>query len=338
MIRYAIGIAVGSVLLAASASAQEVPLNPAQSKITAGAALRVRAEPKAAGKELARLSMGTVVSATARTPEQVEIGGRKDYWYRFTLPDGRSGWSFGGLLVDYNEARRLDIVRGIVSDRMKDLESRMDALMSQEKRDHRPLFGDAVELHRFVAEAAAATTEANAKVELELLALDSFGKALATIPEDGKEKPPFAEWIASHKAVAEHVSFNHHFGGYYLMSGAWWELEKKYRGTPLGEKIAWRATQSPSRAGNDCEGDKVCELEDAQAGAGAYLRAYPNGANAGEALAKLHDAVAALAGPEPAISAEDKAALRSIVVKTGVQKRDEVLKLIDSLTPLKAAK
>ena len=37
------------------------------------------------------------------------VAGKADYWYRVNLPNGESGWVFGGLLLDYNSRPREEL-------------------------------------------------------------------------------------------------------------------------------------------------------------------------------------------------------------------------------------
>ena len=95
-----------TITLAVSVCAQEVKLSAAQPKITTASAVRARTGPQVAAEEITRLKLGTVVRAVARTTDDFEIGGKKDYWYRINLPGAQSGWIFGGLLKDYSTAGR----------------------------------------------------------------------------------------------------------------------------------------------------------------------------------------------------------------------------------------
>src|ERR1044072_5914150 len=83
----------------ASAQTDEIKLEAAQPKITTVSAMRARKAPQVATDEIMRLKLGTVVSAVARSANQDTIGGKTDYWYRVTLPDGVTGWLFGGVVL-----------------------------------------------------------------------------------------------------------------------------------------------------------------------------------------------------------------------------------------------
>src|SRR5215510_6222302 len=80
------------------AQTDEIKLDPAQPRITTVSAMRVRRAPQVSAEEVVRLKLGTIVNAIARSTNQDTIGGKTDYWYRINLPNGDSGWLFGGLL------------------------------------------------------------------------------------------------------------------------------------------------------------------------------------------------------------------------------------------------
>jgi hypothetical protein len=80
--------------------------------------MRVRRASQVAAEEMLRLKLGTVVNAVARSPNQDTISGKTDYWYRINLPNGETGWLFGGLLLDYNAQQRIELLRQIVEARL----------------------------------------------------------------------------------------------------------------------------------------------------------------------------------------------------------------------------
>ena len=101
------------------AQTDEVKLDTAQPRITTVSAMRARKAPQISAEEIVRLKLGTVVNAIARSINQDTIGGKTDYWYRVGLPDGQTGWLFGGLLLDYNARNRQELIRQIVEARLK---------------------------------------------------------------------------------------------------------------------------------------------------------------------------------------------------------------------------
>jgi len=83
-------------LLTLSAPQDEVKLDGGQAKVTTVSAMRVRSAPQTSAEEMMRLKLGTVVKPVARSANQEAINGKNDYWYRVSLPNGETGWLFGG--------------------------------------------------------------------------------------------------------------------------------------------------------------------------------------------------------------------------------------------------
>src|SRR6185369_13603119 len=111
-------LAFGEVSTAV-AQTDEIKLDRAQSKITTVSAMRMRKAPQATAEEVVRLKLGTIVDAVARSTNQDTISGKTDSWYRVNLPNGQTGWLFGGLLVDYDGQQRVPLLRQIIEARLK---------------------------------------------------------------------------------------------------------------------------------------------------------------------------------------------------------------------------
>src|SRR4051794_38619623 len=95
------------------AQTDEVKLDAPQGKITTVSAMRVRRSSQVSAEEIVRLKLGTVVNAIARSANQDTVAGKSDYWYRVNLPNGDTGWLFGGLLLDYSAGQRQQLVHQI---------------------------------------------------------------------------------------------------------------------------------------------------------------------------------------------------------------------------------
>src|SRR5687768_13556767 len=106
-------------MLPLSVQQDEVRLDAAQAKITIVSAMRVRKAPQITAEEIRRLKLGTVVNTVARSTNQDTIAGKTNYWYRVNLPNGETGWLFGGLLLDYNAQQRNELLRQIIEARLK---------------------------------------------------------------------------------------------------------------------------------------------------------------------------------------------------------------------------
>src|SRR5215208_5223954 len=90
---FALALLVRSPISPAVAQ-DEIKLDPAEAKITTVSAMRARRAPQVTAEEIMRLKLGAVVNAIARSTNQDTTGGKTDYWYRVSLPNGETGWLF----------------------------------------------------------------------------------------------------------------------------------------------------------------------------------------------------------------------------------------------------
>lgn len=259
------------LMLAGAVRAQEVKLTEALSKITVASAVRVRTDPQVQAQEITRLKLGTIVNVAAHSVDESEIGGKKDYWYRVKLPSGESGWVFGGLLTDYTPARRAEIFRRIIDDRLK-----AESLSVE----------DGIDLYNFVSGRLDEATSRNDKGEIELLKLLALGRSVGSIPFDQRDRPPYRDWYRAHQGE---IVYSEPSADWLVRSELFWELEKQYRGLPVAERIAWEAAQN--RLPGECEGDAVCGFSYLSQTEGRYLSLYPNGSHAGEVLKHFEEAL-----------------------------------------------
>lgn len=250
------------------AQTDEVGLDSSQSKITTVSAMRVRRSPQVSAEEIVRLKLGTVVSAIARSTNQDTVSGKTDYWYRVGLPNGDTGWLFGGLLLDYSPGNRQELVRQIIEARLK-----------VENTD----FADRQEIYSLAASSLTEAKDVNTRAEFELLKTLALANSALVVTTEQSNKSPYREWLKAHGAE---VVQNELAGGYQIRSDVLWNLEKKYHNLPIADRIAWEASQAwpPS----DCEGDEVCHVF-LYEGEIRYLSLRPTGAHAPEALKNIAD-------------------------------------------------
>lgn len=251
------------------AQTDEVGLDAAQPRITTVSAMRARKAPQTTAEEIVRLKLGTVVNAIARSTNQDTISGKTDYWYRVNLPNGQTGWLFGGLLLDYNASKRQELVRQIIEARLK-----------AENTD----FSDRQEIYNLAASSVADAKDVSTRAEFELLKTLALANWALSLPFES-DKSPYREWVKAH---ASEVIYNEFAGGYQLRADVLWNLEKKYHALPIADRIAWEASQMlpPS----DCESDEVCDFFLSE-GEIRYLGLYPTGAHAAEALKNITEAL-----------------------------------------------
>lgn len=250
------------------AQTDEVKLDSPQTKITSVSAMRVRRSPQVAAEEVVRLKLGTVVNAIARSANQDNVAGKTDYWYRVNLPNGDTGWLFGGLLLDYNAGKREELVRQIIEARLK-----------AENTD----FADRQEIYNLAASSLAEAKEVSTRAEFELLKTLAVANAAVTFSAEQSNKSPYREWLKVHGAE---VVSNEFAGGYQLRADVLWNLERKYHNLPIADRIAWEAAEMfpPS----DCEDDEVCHLF-LYDGEIKYLSLHPTGAHVAEALKNIDE-------------------------------------------------
>ena len=294
------------------------------SKITTVSAMRVRKEPQVTAPEVARLKLGTVVNVVSRSPNQDSVGGKTDYWYQVSLPNGETGWLFGGLLVDYVANQRQQLLSQIIEARLK-----------AENTD----FNDRQEIYNLAARATTEAKDVNTRAEFELLTLQALAYWAETLPNDETSKTSYREW---HKLHGAKVVPNEFAGGYNLRSELLWSLETKYHALPISDRIAWAAAENPQPS--DCEGDEVCHFF-VFSPAIKYLNLHPNGAHAVEALNSLNEVLTdeviktanSKGGDQYVVEQRTElkkmlASLRLALAKTSAVEKRELLKKLERIT------
>ena len=318
------------VLLLTSSTGQsqtdEVKLDTPVAKITIVSAMRARGAPRSDAAEITRLKLGTVVNARARSTTQDTIGGKTDFWYSVALPNGQTGWLFGGLLLDYTPREREQLLRQI-------LEARLKAENTE--------FADREEIYNLAARAVPEAKDTEIRAEFELFQLLALSNWANSFPDNLRDKSPYREWYRAHSAQVIQNEFG---GGYNLRADLLWQLEKKYQSLPIADRIAWEAAQMlpPS----DCEGDEACDFF-LYEGEIKYLSLHPTGAHVSEALNHLTEALSdelinranAKGGDKYAVQEridlrKTFASLRAALAKTSAAEKAELLKKLDRVTAL----
>ena len=312
-------------LVVTTASAQVVNLGGARQKITTASAVRARTAPDTNAAEVARLKLGTLLSADARSAEQTEIGSKRDYWYRVALPDGGQGWVFGALLADFDPRRGSETVLRIAEERLN---------IEEMSRD------DSLDLFNFV-EGAVADARGPAQDELERVRLHALDRAVRALGTDGQGRLSNPEFQKAHE---REIYYHELAGGWAVKPEAFWKLERKYRGTTLGDRIAWEAANAVYPG--ECEGDEVCQFLRLQDTQGRYLGLYPTGAHASEALQNIKEALASQQlddslknkGGDEYVRQEQQALkkalaeLRAAVSKASAPEKAEILRRLEELS------
>lgn len=130
--------------------------------------------------------------------------------------------------------------------------------------------------------------EAKAKAEFKQL-LELKNK-LESIPREDYEKQPNRRFF---KANESKIVYHEPGAMYYVRSELFWDLEKKYRGLPVADDIAWEAAQNPLPG--ECEGYLNCGLYVTRITLGEYLSRYPDGRHSAAAVLQLKENFASIA-------------------------------------------
>ena len=236
-------------------------------RITTASNVRVRNAPDINTDELARLPVGTIVEASERSPDKAKVGDMEDFWYLVSAPGGAKGWLFGGLTAPFDAARRDEIYVKLADDRL-----------ANEKAS----FSEMADLFTFLDHAKQEVKRRDALASLQLARLRALQRSLAAIPFEALEKPPYSEWTKAHAAE---IVYSEPAGQWFVRADALWELQQQYHDLAIAERIAWEAAQTPLPG--ECEGYLPCYMSVETWTNGTYLKLYPRGAHADEALGKI---------------------------------------------------
>lgn len=264
-------LATAALLFAHTFTTQARQAAGATRRITTASNVRVRSSPDTASEEVARLQLGTVVEELERSREKSSVGSAEDFWYMVSAPGGARGWVFGALTAPFEASRREEIYTRLADERA----GKTDAT-----------FADASELVRFAERAAKEVSGRGARAELEFARLRALARSLTFLTSGEQSAEPFRQWAAEHESE---IVYSEPSGEWYVRAELLWDLQAKYKDLPLGERIAWEAAQTPLPG--ECEGDLTCNMYYLSVTNGRYVKQYPRGAHAAEALKGIEELV-----------------------------------------------
>jgi len=323
--------ASGVVTDTASKAMDAQPVMPEKPRrIVTAAAVRLRAAPSTTAAELAKVSLGTIVTELAAGAQEEKIGSRSAKWYRISLPDGREGWLFGAFTAPFSADDRDNAIIKVAQERL-----------APEKQSA----NDLLELHLFLHNAIPNGKTDASRAELEFHALLALNRYLGESRIGGilGKLPP---GVASY---AEELVYSEPAGMYMCQYKRFWELYEKLKDRPGADELAWKAAHQPIPG--ETEGFYDLMLAQANETSGAYLRACPNGVHAGEALSNIAEYIFASAADEairepadipeddlrqrlPEVSRQDALAaltpLRAAVAATSHPDREALLRRLDA--------
>lgn len=287
--------------------------NLEKSRIIIGSGVNLRDAPQLTGKEITKIPLGTIVKELETSAKKTKINQKEDYWYRIVLPDGKEGWVFGGLTSSFDSNKRGEAYLEILKARVLSVED----INNKENNDAN--FDEQADLLRFVTQALTEIKEPEILGELELAQLLALRNAVILIPYDKENNPKYKKFTFTHKDKLNYVDYGD--AGWKLKTEELWNLEKKYSGQPIADKIAWEAANNP--LGGECEGDIYCELIIYLRGTGEYLQKYPSGIYAKEAIQDIGNYVMF----SIAEAKENKEFLTNYDAKTKADIREDLKKL-----------
>lgn len=243
------------------------PPTTGKQRIAAASGVRLRATPAPGGKEVAKLFIGTVLRELEHSERKETIGGKTDFWYRVATPEGQEGWVFGSFVWPLEPERRVQTLLEIAKQRMA---------------DEKTPFVDRADLVNFLKREVEQSSGKDSAGPLELARWRAMRWALDALSAGDVPKTTYEKWV---ERQGDALVYSEPAGTWFVNSDLLWKLEEKYRGQPEAEALAWEAATTPLPG--ECEGYPPCYLALSNATDGEYLRRYPTGPHAGDALKEI---------------------------------------------------
>jgi hypothetical protein len=143
-------------------------------------------------------------------------------------------------------------------------------------------FSDAVELYEFLSRINPELKNPAITAELSLRRWQVLAAALSKIPIENSNGQPYKKFTDEQD---KYIIYSDPAGQYFVRSELFWDLQKKYPKTMIGEEIAWAGART--YLPGECEGYVNCYLYVIRETDGQYLSLYPDGKHAHEALKNI---------------------------------------------------
>jgi len=220
---------------------------------------------------LTQLSQDTVVIQLDTHTSPAELSNAQT-WHQVQTADKQAGWI---------QAGQLDLLKTDAANTSKALERAGSQLQT-------PLTLQAAMqlLQKITAHRAADNLSIPLKAEWELLYLQALQKSTQLFNEldnETQQQPQYLEFLETY--TQDIYQSDYGLAGWFVQSDRFWELHKLYGLLSIGDRIAWAAATNP--VGGECEGAVSCHLYDLNNSHGQYLRLYPQGKNAENALTTI---------------------------------------------------
>lgn len=217
---------------------------------------RLRSEPNTSSETLQYLKIGAIYPVLDQNPG----------WYRVRVGSEKTGWISNTVSQSFSSAKRVEIYQAIA------------AKYSKQAMD----FTTASQLYDFLTTAEKQITNRRQLGDIGYKRLLALQAALKKVPIDKQDKEPYKSFL---KGKDKEIIFSDPSAEYYVISDLFWDLHDKNKGLPIGEDIAWSASQNTLPG--ECEGYVNCYLHTLRVTYGEYLNFYPAGKYSKKALTEL---------------------------------------------------
>ena len=222
------------------------------------ARIRKEADTNAETLELAKL--GTIYPIIEQNEKWSNVRFSKD-------GKEQNGWISRTVSLPFSNARRAEIYQTVA-----------DKYIKQSTLD----FASAAQVSSFLNSATKEIKTEKTIAELSLKRLLALQNALRKIAIDKQTQSPYKEFL---KTNEKDIAYSEPSAQWLVRSDNFWNLHAKYKGLPIGEEIAWSASQNPIPG--ECEGYVNCYLYLIRSTDGEYLNFYPNGKYSRQSLKNI---------------------------------------------------
>jgi hypothetical protein len=224
---------------------------------------RVRSEATTSSTEIRKFKLGMIVPVLDKT-----MGA--GFWYKVQLPAGSkpgAGWMSSTVVNSFDPAKAESVYRDLVQKNFK-----KDSMS----------FSDASEVYEFLTRIVPEIKTPATAAEFSLKRLQALAAALDKIPIVKSDDKVYKNFTT---AQDKFIVYSDPAGQYFVRAELFWDLHKKYKGTVIGEEIAWSGART--YLPGECEGYVVCYLYNMRETDGTYLENYPDGKHSAEALKNI---------------------------------------------------
>lgn len=247
-----------------------------QTLITSASGVRLRAQPKAGTKAVAKVDIGTVLTVVDTAPD----------WFQVQTPKKKKGWIFGKLTRAWDDTKSVEIVGAIFAERVKKTEM---------------IFADRDDLLKMMKRFSKSAKAPEDKAAFELLRFKALAFAARGIDAlSDEQKPRNDRWV---KAQKGDLVYHEPAGEWILAADKLWKSAAKYKATPAADEIGWLA--ATTGVPGECEGYPPCYIAVGSMTYGRYVERFPKGAHVKEA----DESLSSLLSPDNIDSNEREEAL-----------------------------